>query len=528
MGVTGPEDDQTLRRIGPELVLAVWQRRKWVALVVFAAAFTAIASLAVWLPNLYRATATVLVETQQVSEAFVRPTVTSELETRIQRIRQELTSRTRLGALITELDLYGDLRKNGVPFDAVIERMRRDVDLELQGADQMSVRSPTIAFSISYTGSDPETVAKVANVLASYYVDENSRMRTGQAAKTAEILKGQLAAVKTELDAQDQRSSAFKLTHLGELPQQVEANLGSLERLNTQLRLNSENQIRSMDRRDRIESQLAEPDPPAAPPTPSPRAAELAKLRQELTELRREFSDAYPDVIRKRAEIAALERQEQESAATVKPAAPVANPKERLTQLLGEVQRELTSLKEEELTLRSAIAAYEKRVDNVPKRQEEFQELSRDYQTTKDRYDTLLKQYGDAQLAETLERGQKVEQFRILDPAIPSKSPAAPPRLRLILAGFVLSMVLAVVVVVLAEKLDTSFHTADDLRSCIPGPTLFSIPLIETPRETRRQWRRAAVAFASVVIALALIVAGLRYVATGNERLVRMVARGHV
>jgi polysaccharide biosynthesis transport protein len=514
-----------------DYVRALWKRRKWIALSAFAAIVTAVITLAVGLPDMYQATTTVIVETQQISEAFVQPTVTNELETRIQRIRQELMSRVRLGELIRELDLYRELRNKGVPLDTVVERMRRDLDLELQGADQMIARSPTIAFSISYSGRDPETVARVANVLASRYVEENSRMRTGQAATTAEFLKAQLSEAKKELDAQDRRAGAFRLTHLGELPQQVEANLGSLDRLNTQLRLNSENQIRAMDRRDRFESQLADAKagpPPAA--TTSPHAAQLAKLRLELTQLRRQYSDLYPEVVQTKAEIAALEREQQETAAAAPeaPQADAADVKDRLVQGLEAAQRELVALKEEELNLRGAIAAYERRVENVPKRQEEFQELSRDYDTTKDRYDTLLKRYEEAQLAERLERGQKAEQLRILDAAIPPSDPAAPPRLRLIAAGFVFSIVFAIALVVLVERLDTSFHSADDLRSSFPGKVLFSIPVIETPHEARRHWRRAALQFASVMIILSLIVVGVRYVASSNERLVRLVARGRV
>src|ERR1700676_3913939 len=146
-------------------------RRKRVALLVFAGAFAVVASLAVWLPDLYRATATVLVETQHVSEEFVRSSVSAELETRIETIRQEVMSRARLADLIARFDLYPDLRKKGVALDALIDRMRRDIELELNGvAQQMSGRGPTIAFAISYSGRNPQVVARVANVLASFYV----------------------------------------------------------------------------------------------------------------------------------------------------------------------------------------------------------------------------------------------------------------------------------------------------------------------------------------------------------------------
>ncbi len=531
MGPHVATDDKTASHPGLEYALEVALRRKWVALVAFAVAFAAFASVATSLPDLYRATATVLVESQHVSEELVRTSVSSELDTRIQRIRQELTSRGRLGDLITRLDLYRDLRAKGVPFDEVIEQMRRDLQLDLQGVDQMSVRSPTVAFTISYSGRDPQTVAQVANVLASYYVDENTRMRAGQAAHTAEFLKVQLADIKKQLDDQDRRASAFKLTHLGELPQQIEANLGSLERLNTQLRLNAESQLRAIDRRDRIEAQMTETQNAERQGAPlSARAAELAKLKQELSEMRRQFSDAYPDVIRIKSEIASLERQDREAApvAPAAPAAPRVDQKDRLAQSLGDVERELAALKDEEVALRGAIASYERRVENVPKRQEEFQALSRDYETTKERYDTLLKRYEEAQLAANLEQGQKVEQFRVLDTAIPPRNPSAPGRLRLLVAGLIAALVFAAGVVVLAEKLDTSFHSLEELRANVSGLTLFSIPIIESPSVTRRQWGLVAFRVATVVIAIAVIVAGFRYVARDNEKLVRIVARGRV
>src|SRR5207245_2623216 len=146
------------------------------------------------------------------------------------------------------------------------------------------------------------------------------------------------------------------------------------------------------------------------------------KLKQQLADLRRQFTDEYPDVVRVRTQVAALERQTAEDGASAEmhgaAAAPM-DPRAHLTQSIAEADAELTALKDEEAAFRRAVTAYEQRVDNVPKRQEEYEALSRDYTTTKERYDTLLKRFEEAQLAERLEQGRDVEQLRILDPAIP-------------------------------------------------------------------------------------------------------------
>jgi polysaccharide chain length determinant protein (PEP-CTERM system associated) len=508
----------------------MWRRRKWIGLAAFAAGIAGAFSLSLWLPDLYRATTIVVVESQQVPEELVRPAVTTELTTRIQRIRQELMSRSRLERLITELDLYPDLRATGVPIDEIVEQMRRDVDLDLTAVEQQGARGPTIAFAIAFSGRDPETVARAANTLAGRYIEEHDRMRAGQAAKTAAFLKAQLDDAKRQLEAQERRSSAFRLNHLGELPDQIAANLGSLERLNAQLRLNAESQLRALDRRDRLESELAaaESAERAAPPAPSPHAAQLTRLQGELAELRRQYSDIYPDVKRIQGEIAALERLEAARAAAPT-AAPVQPPaKTRVRQSLGEIDAELKALADEETRLRGAIASYEQRVENGPKRQDALETMSRDYLSARERHDTLLERYEEAQLAENLERGQQTEQFRILDPALPPRDPAAPARMRLLAAGLIGSLVLALALMLTIERLDTSLHSVDDLQALVSGPLVFSIPVIPTRLDRRRHWQRATLATAVVVVGLALLVAGVRYVATGNERVVRLVARGQV
>src|SRR5256885_3499662 len=203
---------------GVELALAVWSRRKWLAILTFAAPFAVAMSLGMALPNIYQATATVLVDRQQVPETFVQPTVTSALETRLHTISQEILSRSRLEALMNRFGLYADLRKR-VPSEEVIERMRKDIQLELKGVEVKGARQATVAFTISYQGSEPATVSLVANTLASFYIEENLKARERQATGTAEFLKVQLGETKKRLDEQEQRVSAVKRRYMGELAQ---------------------------------------------------------------------------------------------------------------------------------------------------------------------------------------------------------------------------------------------------------------------------------------------------------------------
>src|SRR5438552_2237616 len=124
----------TRNTTGLDLLLAVWSRRKWLAILVFLVPFACTSSLARALPDLYRSTATLLVERPQVAETFVKSSVTSEQETQLQTISQEILSRSQLQDLITQFNLYAEFRKKATPEEAV-ERMRRDIRMEFKGAD---------------------------------------------------------------------------------------------------------------------------------------------------------------------------------------------------------------------------------------------------------------------------------------------------------------------------------------------------------------------------------------------------------
>ena len=506
-------------------LLGVWQRRRWLGIVIFLLVAAGAASLAAYLPDLYRAKATVIVERRQVPESFVRSSVTGELETRLQTISQEVLSRAKLEQLIARFDLYRGARRAGA-LEGAVEAMRRDVSIEVKGVDQPGGRVVTVAFVLGYRGREPESVAAVTNALAELYVEENVRLREQQAAGTAAFLKAQLAETKRRLDEQEARVRVFRSRWVGELPQQLAVNMATLERLHAQLHLASANQLRAVDRRTSVDKELAEATAHGGT-APETGATKLNKLKQELAEMRRRFTDAYPDVVRLRGEVARLEQD----LATAEPAAPAPPPPAdpvaiRLRAALRDADAEIAASKAEEQRVRSEIASYQHRVDTAPQREQEMQELSRDYDMTKDVYSSLLKRYEDAQLAESMEQRQRGEQFRILDAAVPSRMPAAPNRLRLLLVGVALALGTAAGAMMLAEHLDTSFHTVDDLRALGRAPVLLSIPLIVTASDTRHSRRRFRFAALAVVLAVAVVIKGTQFVAHGNEMLVALLSRG--
>src|SRR5881397_2833765 len=160
---------------GLHQTLEVWRRRRQLGILVVLGVFVPALSFVAFLPDIYRSTATVLVERQQAAEIVARSAATEELDTRLHTINQEILSRARLSDLIARFDLYPALRQK-VSSEAGVQRMRRDIEIELKGAEQTWGRGETIAFALSYRGRDPQKVAQVTNALASFYIEENERM----------------------------------------------------------------------------------------------------------------------------------------------------------------------------------------------------------------------------------------------------------------------------------------------------------------------------------------------------------------
>jgi len=366
-------------RTGLATALASFHRRRWVALSVFALVLSAVLSFAKSLPNLYQATATVLVERPAT------PGGADDVESRLQSIRQKILSRTRLAELIGRFNLYPTLRQVASQ-EAVVERMRHDVHIDASGSELATGRG-TIAFSLAYRGRDPVKVTQVANALASSYIEEDSEQRDRQTSGAAAVLKAQLDEVKKRLAPQEARIADFKRVHAGELPQQADSSFLAVERLNEQLQKVTEARSAAVEKRAALLRESNEPG--ASADASDPDRVRLAKLQQDLAALRTRFSERYPDVVTKKAEVDSL-------AAVVaqKPVVDHALPQ------LEQANREIRGLQADEARIRSEIATYQSRVEGAPFREQEYQALARDYATTKDFYDTLLKRYEEAQLAE--------------------------------------------------------------------------------------------------------------------------------
>lgn len=533
--LSGSSDDSLAFRI-----LDIVRRRAMLAVGVFAVVLAAAVSLALYLPDLYRATTLVVVE-RPISETAVRTPLAGELESRLYVIKQEILSRDRLIALIDRFNLYPELRARA-GLEEVLSQARDDISVQPAGPEQVSGRTKTVSFTLSYTGNSREKVAEVTNAVATFYVQQNQQMRSQEAIRTTEFLRQQLSEAKANLDQHDGAMRAFANRYTGQLPQQVGINLATLQRLNTQLQLNGEQQIRIIEQRDKLFEGLRgasvvthESAGSDISPEGLERLKNIEEIRQQLTQSEAQFTEKHPDVVRLREQLAIMEREykvaEAEEARKRKEAQvatragagdpDLASPqiRRRTIESLG---TELQKLREDEANIRRTISTFEQRLESSPQREQDYAFITRDYTAAKEQYDSLLKRYEEAQMTQSLEADRAGETFRVLDPALPPEGPAAPNRFRLLIMGLLLAAAAAAAAVLIREQFDTAFHSVDELRDYTTVPVLVSIPPIgPTPAITRL--KKAFVAI-STLAAIALVATTAAYLAHGNVQLTRMIA----
>jgi len=484
--------------------LEVLRRNCW-SVFVSAIALSSIGIVVVsLLPNVYRATTTILVDPQKIPDRYVATTVTSDPGERLNTLTQQVLSATRLQEIIDQLNLYPEFRKKKTR-EEVLDFIRGKISIELKQSGGEGLSS----FTITYQDSDRLIVAPVANQLAASFYRWNLKIREEQALGTTQFLTAELEQAKQSLEDQEHQLEAFKMKHAGETPDTLPSNLQVLSRLQSQLQ-STMDAISRLDQERILLTQIRNPEINREPSALTERGRllqEKSRLENELWTLKRQFTDTYPDVVTVSDQLKEVNRQ----LSALPP--PVAGSTESLdsnTQVrLGLIDAEMQRLKKQEAAIQQQMSSYQANVDAVPMLETELAELTRNYDASRQNYQSLLDKTFSAGMAEDLERKQQAERFRILDLATTPQKPFKPKRLPLMAGAIVFGCLLSAGAVIGLDFLKGTVKSEDELKSFIPSGVkiIGTIPPIISKADARRR-RLVAVqslAFAAVAItALAL------------------------
>lgn len=551
-----------------DLVDVVRRRRRLLLGALFAAMMTALL-IAFLLPAKYRSIGTILIEQQEIPQDLVRSTVTSYADERVQVISQRVMTTQNLLEIMKRYDLYASERRRESR-ERLMERMRDDIEFKMLSAGVIDPRSglprqATIAFTVSYDSYAPDLAVKVANELISLYLNENLTTRARLAEDTSAFLKEEAERMSARIAELEAALARFKGENVAQLPEFSQLNMQLLDRTQQQMR-ETQSELRALEQqRVFLEAQLAQLKPNSvlysdsgerilsttdrlkslrselasrsalyspehpdieriqreieglsteadAVPVTNDLLRRLETARADLAQARERYSAEHPDVLRHAREVKALEDALAQELAQPVSGTPVSADNPAYIQIQAQLaatvanQRALGTRLDE---ARAQLAAYQRKLNVAPAVEQEFRELTRDYDNAQLRYREVRAKQMEAQLAQNLETDRKGERFTLIEPPLPPEEPVSPNRLAILIVGLIMSLALAAGSVAIAEALDRTIRGRNDVIDSTQMPPIVLVPRIVTAREARTarlRFRVAAAATATSVVVGLLIV----------------------
>jgi polysaccharide chain length determinant protein (PEP-CTERM system associated) len=484
-------------------------RKRWLPITVLAIAAGLLSyGIATRLPKRFESQTTVLVQPPNVSTELVRPVVTQDITQRLAAMQQQILSRTRLGPIIDQFGLYRPEpgKSRAATMEDLVDRLQKAISVSPVQA-MAGTGGGLPGFKISVTFNDAHLAQQLCTTITSMFMEKNLELRQNQAEDTTQFLSSQLDQAKAKLDAQDSKLADFKRHYVGSLPEQEATNFNILMGLNSQFE--SVNQALNQTQQDKgfaeaaLAQQLSDWKTTVAAGTaardPETMDQRLSSLQEQLAALQLKYTENHPDVIRMKTNIAVLEQQiadankakptdANKSPATGAVSAQILEPAhiQQLRAQVRQLDQTLQQRQAQESELQAKIDSYQSRVQSSPAVEQEYKELTRDYQTALDFYNDLLRKQTQSAMATDLERRQEGEQFMVLDPANLPDKPSFPNVPLLAVGGTLGGLALGLGLAILVEIQDTSLRSERDVEHLLHIPVLAMVPVVSIDGQKKK------------------------------------------
>jgi len=494
----------------PEQILEIVIRRRWIIIVPLCIFLTLGFLYTLTSKQIYQASTTILIQPQKVPTDYVQSIVTTDIAQRINTISQQILSRTNLEKIIREFGLYQG-QEDMYQEDKVLGMRKRVVVTQNSGR-----RQGTEAFTVSFTGSNPEIVKNVVNELASFFMNENLKARESQAIGTSEFLESELEKIKNKLEDREQTLAIYRSKHLGGLPDELETNLRTLDRLQIQhtdalnaLRDNQnaaallKNQISRLKEmaQNNTNATMQQDGTIVESSALSITEQQYELEKRQLDDLLLKYTAKHPEVIKLTKSVSKLknkieeEKKEKENSArdtsSTNGSEAVSGRNNVLFQHeynLRQLENEIVNIKANIKEIQKTTQVYQKRVEDTPKREQELQSIQRDYNNIRESYSSLLARRLEAELAVNMEKKQKGEQFRIIDYARLPQKPISPDVKKLFIFSIAIGLGIGGGIIFLLEFLNPAIRSEEQIEKELGLPILSSIPPLSLPGDNKKKW----------------------------------------
>lgn len=472
------------RQMSVEEYLTLLFRRRWLLIVMATLGGAIGILLSRVIPPQYTSHTMVLIEEPVIPDSYVKPVVNEDVNQRLASMQGQILSRTRLQDLVEKFHPYKK-EEGRVAEEVMIEQLKKSIKVSPLNPMPGTSSRELPGFTVDVTLGKPQLAQQICSEITSMFMNQNIHQRQKQAEDTTEFLAKQLEEAKTKLDEQDAKTAAFQSRHMGELPEDEKTNITLLAGMTPQLEAATQALNQARQEKTFLESmltqQLAELKTTADGQSARSLEQQLSEMKNQLAILQRSYTDKYPPVIKLKNSIAQLEKQieadslkDANEAGSQKQALPaIETPQtQQLRAQLHQQELIISQKAKQQEDLQREIRALQGRIEASPAVQQQFEALTRDYQTALGFYNDLLKKRNESQMATTLENQEQAEKFRVLDPPSLPQRPSFPNRTLFALGGLCGGLALAVGIVHLSQARDKSIRTRRDVEIFLGVPTL--------------------------------------------------------
>jgi polysaccharide chain length determinant protein (PEP-CTERM system associated) len=451
-------------------------------------------------PAKFTSQSVVLVEGQKVPESMVQPVVSQDLTARVSTLQQQILAESKLRPVVQRI-FTG---KSPAEVGAMIDTIRANMSVEPVPSDLLSIGtsgkgkrpnvSPFPGFYVKYTAPNAREAQLICNELTALLVDENSRQVADAAAGTSEVLNRGIEDAKNNLDSMDAKLAEFKKQYVGQLPTDQENNLKILTGLNSQLESNTQTLNRAQQDKTYTDSMLAQQvaawKSSQNSTNPETLQKQLSDLQSQLLQLKSKYTDDHPDVIKAKADIdgvkkklADINKVSSESTEQANDKGSVNEPPEirQLRLQLHQYGDLIAAATRDQKRLQQEISLYQGRISLSPAVEEQYKQLTRDYDNSQKTYQDLLSKKSSADLTVKMNNQAVGERMFPLNLADLSDSPSFPKRYLFALGGLGAGLAIGAGIALLLELKDTSIRNERDAEAVLELPTLIAVPWVGAP-----------------------------------------------
>jgi len=540
----------------------ILRRRKKMMAIVFAAVMIVGLAIAFLWPAKYRSEAVILIQGQDIPASLVQTTITSFAQQRIEQIKQRIMITSNIMDLVEQFDLYTEKELERKPPTEIANEFKdavsvQPISAEVTDPQSGQAKEAVIAFALTFENKSAGKASAIANELTNLFLNENLKERSEKTKSTSAFLESESKVLLERVEELEEKIADFKEENKQGLPQFQSYNIGVVESTEDQIR-RLEFELSELEKQKlklQDEFAIVSPSAPALLPTgervlgdadrlkalesefrrksaiyhedhpdllrlkrsinellesgvkgvdQEDKARQLRTERNRLAELEAKYTEDHPQIIETQRVIAELEN---ELGAAIKAEAEIApdNPAYLiLNNQVNSVEKDIRANEKLREELRAKLDRYQAYVSQGPQLEKELVALSRELNTTQNKYNEIRSKLLHAELAQNLETEQKGERFTLIQPAETPREPVSPNRPAIVFLSLVLSLGISFGSAILRESMDGTIYGSRVVSNILGTPPLVSVGYMESAAEYDAHMRRRIYMVVAALVAVIL------------------------